>query len=724
MDTANFFVLFCSIVVGVYLFLTAPERSPRKRAGRDGVGSVEHELRKLMNELPVACYQTDTRGAITFANDRERDMRGLAVQEFIGRPCWELAPEPARQRLRDETLQKLAGERSLGAYQWNYQRPDGRILTIETHESLIRDARGATLGLRASSIDVTERTESLLEVQQTTAELKALFHAFPDLFIRVDPAGLILDFRAPDSGDDFGFGLESAMRGMRIAEAVMAPGAKRIESALRHAINENRMVVAEYSTRNEERHLEARVIPHRRSEALIIVRDITVRKRAEQQLQSVAAELQTKNQDLESALTTAREATELKSQFLANMSHEIRTPMNGILGMTEFLLNTPLNVEQRDYADSVRNSACALLTIINDILDISKIEAGKLTLERIPFDLPAALQDLGREFSMHARSKDLTFTTELPPDPPHAVIGDPGRLRQILTNLLGNAIKFTHRGSVTLCLEPLRETADTLTVRFAVKDSGIGIPLDQQTRLFQNFVQGDGSTTRKYGGTGLGLAISKQLVEMLGGQIGMTSDQDVGSTFWFTAVFEKHHGPVQLTRPGPADSGPVKFRVERMPGTPMQTGAMLPVAAGNRRKVLIAEDNVMNQRVAVKLLQKAGCESDVVPNGRLAVEAVQRNNYDFVLMDCQMPEMDGFEATAEIRRIEGDSRHTIIFALTANAMAGDRERCIAAGMDEYLSKPFDLAALERAIENWVAPLEISSGRIRSILDRLRPALKV
>jgi PAS domain S-box-containing protein len=716
MDTALIFVILCSLAVCMFLF-TNSKRSARKQ---DRHQTVVRQFRKVLSEVPVAYYETGTDGVITYANERECDMRGRRLNEIVGRPCWELVPAPVQARFRSETLQKLSGNRALVPYQWNYQRPDGRILTIETHESLIYSSSGSATGLRASSIDITERAESLLEVQQTTAELKAFFHAFPDLFLRVDPAGLILDYRLPASGEDFG--LDPNPRYKTLREAVRGAGGKRLETCLRQAINGNCTAVAEYSTKDNELHLEARVIPHSRSEALIIVRDITDRKRAEQQLEGFAAELKSKNIDLESALATAREATELNSQFLANMSHEIRTPMNGIVGMTNFLLNTSLTAEQRDFAESVRNSASALLNIINDILDISKIEAGKLTLERIPFDLGAVVHELEREFSIHARSKELAFYTELPPDLVTAVCGDPGRVRQVLTNLLGNAIKFTHHGSVTLRVETLRQTRDTVTIRFAVSDTGIGIPPEHHARLFESFVQGDGSTTRKYGGTGLGLAISKQLVEMLGGQIGTYSEPGKGSTFWFTAPLEKHHGQVPVPEHPVADAAPVPLQTERTvkPTVPAPSPSQ---RSPHRRRVLVAEDNQMNQRVAVKLLQKAGCEPDVVSNGKLAVDAVRRNKYDLVLMDCQMPEMDGFEATAEIRRMEGDSRHTIIFALTANAMAGDRERCLAAGMDDYLSKPFDLNELERAIENWLEPRETSEGRIRTILDRLRPALR-
>ena len=309
------------------------------------------------------------------------------------------------------------------------------------------------------------------------------------------------------------------------------------------------------------------------------------------------------------------------------------------------------------------------------------------------------------------------------------VRGDPGRLRQVLTNLLGNAVKFTPSGEVSLHMESARDTGDTVTLRFLVKDTGIGIVAEQRSRLFQSFVQGDGSTTRKYGGTGLGLAISKQLVGMLGGDIGFDSEAGRGSTFWATAVFEKRPAP-PLTMPAapPKQELPQKRLAAVPPAVTTAPAAMdrATKAPAARGRVLVAEDNLMNQKVAVRLLEKVGYQTDVVTNGRLAVEAVRSNQYDLVLMDCQMPEMDGFAATAEIRRMEGKERHTIIFALTANAMLGDRERCIEAGMDDYLSKPFDLPSLQKAVDTWMGkdgPKPRQPEKMQALLDRVRPALR-
>ncbi|MBS1873060.1 MAG: response regulator [Acidobacteria bacterium] len=691
---------------------------------------VDAELRKLMNQAPIAYYELDATGRFEFVNEKEAELRGLPTSELIGKFMWDLEPLSLQPRVREDTLRKLAGNRVILPFERNYQRLDGGILTLETHEVLRYDKLGKVIGLRAATLDQTEPTRTQEEVRQTTSELKAIFQAFPDLFLRADAECTILDYRSPKSTGSFGFAPNCA--GRRLKGALPDAAGEKVETAVHDAIESDSLISVEYSSQgaHAERFFEARVIPLNRREVIIIVRDITPRKIAERQLERFASELAKKNAELVDALATAREATKLKSQFLANMSHEIRTPMNGILGMTDFLLNTNLTAEQRDYAESVRNSATSLLGIINDILDLSKIEAGKMSLDRVDFDVVNMVRDLAKEYALHARAKKLQFSYTLQQETPMWVRGDPGRLRQVLTNLLGNAIKFTPSGEVSLRMECIRDTDDTVTLQFFIKDTGIGIAPEQRARLFESFVQGDGSTTRKYGGTGLGLAISKQLIGMLGGDIGFESEQGHGSLFWATAVFERRVAPAVLSpAAAPKDDD---LKVRRMPVFSVNTvsapaavdrPAKAPAARG---KVLVAEDNLMNQKVAVRLLEKVGFQADVVDDGRQAVEAVRKNSYVLVLMDCQMPEMDGFEATAEIRRMEGKDRHTIIFALTANAMMGDRERCLAAGMDDYLSKPFDVAALQRAIDTWLVnegPKPRQSEKMQALLERVRPALR-
>lgn len=392
------------------------------------------------------------------------------------------------------------------------------------------------------------------------------------------------------------------------------------------------------------------------------------------------AEALTRSYEAErAAKQLAEAASQAKSDFLATMSHEMRTPLNGVIGLNGLLLDTPLNEEQQRFVHLARLSGEALLHLINDILDYSKIEAGRLELEPLPFSPADVCNEAVDILQDRLSGKGLILRRELDVNLPPLLVGDPARLRQILVNLLGNAIKFTEAGSVSLACRIESEQHDSVELRFEIRDTGIGMDQETIARLFKPFVQADVSTTRKYGGTGLGLTISARLAAIMGGEIGVESVPAQGSQFWVVLPFER-----------------MQQGLEALPRRPDE------VAPSNqpRLDVLLAEDNAVNQLVAVEMLKRLGCTAEVVGNGREAVEAFGRKRYDLVFLDCHMPEMDGFDACRAIRQLEVDGSRVPVIAMTASALKGDREKCLEAGMDDFVPKPVRLADLTAAVSQW------------------------
>jgi len=541
-----------------------------------------------------------------------------------------------------ELLKELAGDLSYG---------------ITTHRERLAQAR----------------TEEALN--RSATEFRTLFEATSDSIFLISLEGEILEVNQ-ESCKRLGYSREELLR-MKVQEidptgSTPEMNERRKQRFLAHGEFLFETIQIAKSGAEIPVEINGRVFDYRGTRCILcMARDISERKKLEAEARAHASEL-------ERAKDAAESANLAKSQFLANMSHEIRTPMNGILGMTGLLLDTPLAGDQHEYAETIRASAEALLTIVNEILDFSKIEAGRMKVEPVRFDLVTTLAEVGDLLVPQVCSKNLNYAFEA--DVEHRwVWGDAGRIRQIVLNLLGNAIKFTERGEVKVRISERAGSAGRATYEISVSDTGIGIAAGDLPQLFQMFAQVDSSLSKRHAGTGLGLAISRRLADLMNASLTVASDAGKGSTFVLAI-------PLEFARPA-----------EEAPQCDLELhGEVLK----RHRRILLAEDNAVNQKLGVRLLEKCGCRVDLASNGKEAVEMSGRFSYDLIFMDCGMPEMDGFGATRSIRSNEQNGAGVPIVALTAHAIAGTREECLAAGMNDYVTKPVTLEMLERALVRW------------------------
>ncbi|MCD6325997.1 PAS domain S-box protein, partial [bacterium] len=789
-------------------------------------------------------------GDITFWNHAAEKMFGYTSDEIIGKDLHRTLAPLEYHEAHDVGFGKFRGSGEGAAVgktlELSALRKDGTRFPIELSMSSVKiQGKWCAVGIIR---DVTERKRAQEALSESEVKFRTLYDSSSDAVMLLDEKGFFdcneatLGIFGCEKRDEFcgKHPSELSPETQPNGEDSMSLANERIGVAMKEGSCRFDWV----HKRIDGNEFPAEVLLNRMTLAgkivvQAVVRDITDRRRAEDALREANLQTEVANAELKNAIGQANRlaveaevANAAKSEFLANMSHEIRTPMNGVIGMTGLLLDTELTSEQQDYAETVQSSANALLTIINDILDFSKIEAGKLEIESLDFDLRTSLEDMVDIIAIKAHEKNLELTCLIEPDVPALLRGDPGRLRQILMNLLGNAMKFTLEGEVALFVSLVHEDEKRVMMRFAVRDTGVGIPQDKIDNLFEAFTQVDASTTRKFGGTGLGLNISKQLVEKMGGEIGVKSEEGKGSTFWFTASLQKQgpkkaiheardedirgvrvlgvddnetnrrvlagmlgvwgyrheevsDGTAAIARLHEAIKENDPFRIAvldmLMPETngdelgkmikadPLLKDTILvmmtslgqrgdaarleeigfagyltkpvkqaqfyelltmvlgretadkpsqdqiltrhAVSENRRRKVriLLAEDNIINQKVALKILDKLGYRADVVANGLEAVNALETIPYDIVLMDCQMPEMDGYEATAAIRKLERKAgAHIPIIAMTANAMQGDRQKCLDAGMDDYVSKPVSSQSIAEAVERWLASDEAAA----------------
>jgi PAS domain S-box-containing protein len=676
----------------------------RKQA-EEALQESEKRFRIMADCCPIGIWVTDANGGTRFINRAYRDFCGLSSDE-IEPDQWKSLihtdDAPEFFRALDRAIEKhtsLHVER-------RSRRADGEWRWVESHAAPRFSSDGEFRGLVGASKDITDRKQAEQALKTSEEKFRQLAENIREVFWMMNAQGTEILYVGPAYEQIWG----------RSCASLYANPMDWLE-AIRPEDREHAHRIFMRQLQGESIDSEYRILTPDGREKWIRDRAFPVRDQSGEiiRIAGIAEEI-TEQKRHERELVRAREdadaANRAKSRFLANMSHEIRTPMNGVVGMNQLLLETSLTPEQRHYVEVAQDSGRTLLTLIDDILDLSKIESGKMVLENASFNLSHIVEDVARLLSLQAHAKGLRLDVRVSPAIPRLLRGDAHRLRQVLTNLAANAVKFTERGAVTVHASLESAHDGGANVRFSVADTGIGISDEQIAGLFSPFVQADASTTRRYGGTGLGLTISKQLVERMGGAIGVESRPGEGSTFWFTACFEhasageREPRTEQTQEAGSENASSVQAGLDQAgpganPTCPAHRSSGEARSAHHER-ILVAEDNFTNREVILAQLRKLGYIAHAVSNGVEAVDTVQRGGYDLVLMDCAMPVMDGYEATHRIR--QSLQAHIPIIALTASAMAPDRERCLAAGMDDYLAKPVELGRLEKTLARWAPKL--------------------
>jgi PAS domain S-box-containing protein len=667
----------------------AHENITNRKLAEEALRESEERYRLLFERNLAGVFRTTVDGRVLECNQAAARQFGYdSVEEVFRLKTISLYHSIAD---REALLAKIKAEKNLNNHEINFRRKDGKPVWVIANMSLVEDPTGAET-IEATLVDITERKRAEAALRQSLATSERALKDLADQKFALDQHAIvaITDVHGTITyvNDKF-CSLSQYSREELIGNNHRILNSGHHEKAffqqMYKTIASGRVWSGEIKNRAKDGSfywVDTTIVPFigddgKPRQYVAIRADVTKRKLADEEMRK--------------AKEAAEAANLAKSQFLANMSHEIRTPMNGVIGVAGLLLDTELTPEQQQYAEIVRTSGEALMSVINDILDFSKIEARKLSLETKDFDLTKVLKDAVAVISIKALEKGLKLLCEVEPGTPARLRGDSGRLRQILINLVGNAVKFTHRGGVSVQARLEAQDEHKVTLRFTVSDTGIGFPQERAAALFEPFVQADGSSTRKYGGTGLGLTIAKQLAELMGGRIGVESAVGKGSTFWFTAVFEEQK------RSG-AD-----IAVEAPPASPARVASLTSKSSKGRWRILLAEDNATNRQVAVAMLTKLGHEVDAVANGAEAIAALQKTSYHLLLMDGMMPGMNGYEATRRIRSGGAgiDNAQIPIIAFTAEAMSGDRDRCIESGMNDYVAKPVSLRQLDDVLQKYL-----------------------